>query len=116
MIKIKRVYSSPSEEDGERILVDRLWPRGIKKEDIHMKAWLKDVAPSTDLRKWFHHDPSKWEEFKKKYYEQLDHNPSAWEPILDAARKHTITLLYAAKDTEHNEAQALAEYLSSKEL
>ncbi|MGE5141348.1 MAG: DUF488 domain-containing protein [Rudaea sp.] len=111
MIQTKRVYEPPARTDGTRFLVERLWPRGLKKEDLDAKAWLKDAAPSTELRKWFNHDPAKWSEFKRKYERELDKEPQAWEPILQAARHGTVTLLYSAHDTEHNNAIALKEYL-----
>jgi uncharacterized protein YeaO (DUF488 family) len=108
MIKIKRIYESASEEDGFRILVDRLWPRGIKKEKAKIDMWLKEVAPSGELRKWFSHDPEKWEEFKKKYAKEL----AAKQPLLKEIRqiekeKGTVTLLYSARDVGHNNAVAL---------
>ena len=116
MIKAKRVYDPPEAGDGERILVERLWPRGMKKEDLQMQAWMKEVAPSTELRKWFSHDPSKWEEFQQRYFEELDQKPQLWGAILEAAKKGEVTLLYSARDTEHNNAQALASYLMIKQL
>jgi uncharacterized protein YeaO (DUF488 family) len=108
MIRIKRIYEQPAEEDGFRILVDRLWPRGIKKETAKIDLWLKEVAPSGELRKWFSHDPEKWEEFRKKYAAELD----AKQPLLKEIRqmekeKGTVTLLYSARDVEHNNAVAL---------
>ncbi len=114
MLKIKRTYESPSSGDGVRFLVDRLWPRGIKKEDLKMKAWLKEVSPSPDLRKWYSHDVAKWEEFQKRYRAELKSNPDAWQPILEAARQGNVTLLYSAKDTEHNSALVLKEFLAGK--
>lgn len=116
MIKTKRVYDPPSAEDGERFLVDRLWPRGKKKEEIQIKNWLKDVAPSNELRNWFHSQPDQWEDFRRRYIEELDQKPQAWEPILLASRKQDVTLLYSSKNLEHNNAQVLAEYLSGKQL
>jgi uncharacterized protein YeaO (DUF488 family) len=110
-ILIKRAYEKPSPSDGVRILVDRLWPRGIKKEALHIHQWLKDVAPSTELRQWFGHDPARWTEFQHKYSAELDKNHSALEPILDAAKKKTVTLIYGARDTEHNDAVVLRAYL-----
>ncbi|KIC73448.1 Uncharacterized protein YeaO [Candidatus Protochlamydia amoebophila] len=110
-INLKRVYDPASKEDGLRILIERLWPRGVKKEDLKMDEWLKEVAPSTDLRKWFSHDPAKWKEFQKKYFEELDENQVALEPILKALHKNSITLLYSSKDTEHNNAVCLRNYL-----
>ncbi len=114
MIQTKRVYEPPARSDGTRFLVERLWPRGLKKEDLDARAWLKDVAPSTELRKWFNHDPAKWSEFKRKYHRELDKEPQAWEPILQAARRGTVTLLYSTHDTEHNNAIALEEYLDRR--
>ncbi len=114
MIQTKRVYEPPARSDGVRFLVERLWPRGLRKEDLDARAWLKDVAPSTELRKWFSHDPAKWNEFKKRYKAELDKEPDAWQPILNAARDGTVTLLYSSHDTEHNNAVALQEYLESK--
>lgn len=110
-INLKRVYDPVSKEDGPRILIERLWPRGVKKEDLIMDEWLKDVAPSTDLRKWFSHDPAKWKEFQKKYFKELDENHEALEPILKALHKGRVTLLYSSKDTEHNNAVSLKNYL-----
>ncbi len=114
MIQTKRVYEPPARSDGVRFLVERLWPRGLKKEDLDARAWLKDAAPSTDLRKWFSHDPARWNEFKKRYKAELDKEPEAWQPILDAARDGTVTLLYSSHDMEHNNAIALQEYLERK--
>jgi uncharacterized protein YeaO (DUF488 family) len=114
MLKLKRAYEPSSREDGQRFLVERLWPRGVKKDSIHLDAWLKDVAPSPELRKWYSHDVSKWREFQKRYQHELDRNPEAWNPILEAARRNTVTLIYAAHDTEHNSAAVLREYLENK--
>ena len=111
MLKTKRVYESAEASDGTRFLVDRLWPRGIKKEKLEMKAWLKDVAPSPALRKWFAHDPAKWQEFQNKYRAELEANPEVWKPILEAAKKGDVTLLYSARDTEHNSALLLKAFL-----
>lgn len=110
-INLKRVYDPVSKEDGVRILIERLWPRGVKKEDLKMHEWLKEVAPSTDLRKWFSHDPVKWKEFQKKYFEELNKNSEALEPLIKALLKGTVTLLYSSKDTEHNNAVSLKNYL-----
>jgi uncharacterized protein YeaO (DUF488 family) len=113
MITIKRVYEeTPSK--GTKVLVERLWPRGVKKVDLDYDEWLKDVAPSTGLRKWFSHDPAKYQEFQRRYYKELDDHPEAWQPILAAARKGTVTLLYSSHDTEHNNAVALKRYLETK--
>ena len=114
MLKIKRVYESPKRNDGIRFLVERLWPRGIKKDELKMKAWLKDVSPSPDLRKWYSHDVTKWDEFQKRYRKELKSNGDAWQPILDAAKNGNVTLLYSAKDVEHNSALVLKEYLEEQ--
>jgi uncharacterized protein YeaO (DUF488 family) len=114
MLKIKRVYENASAGDGVRFLVDRLWPRGLKKEDLKMKAWLKEVSPSPDLRKWYSHDVAKWEEFQQRYRAELKSNPKAWQLILEVARQGNVTLLYSAKDTEHNSALVLKEFLKEK--
>jgi uncharacterized protein YeaO (DUF488 family) len=114
MIKLKRVYDKEDSADGVRYLVERLWPRGIKKTSLHLDGWLKDVGPSTELRKWFSHDPEKWEQFKRKYFAELDRAPENCEPILQAARKGAVTLLYSSHDTEHNNAVALKEYIEEK--
>ena len=91
-----------------------MWPRGVKKANLHPDAWLKEVAPSTALRQWFGHDPDKWQEFRRRYFAELDANPAAWEPILKAARKGRVTMLYSSRDTQHNNAVALKEYLEAK--
>jgi uncharacterized protein YeaO (DUF488 family) len=111
LLKTKRAYEAAETSDGTRFLVDRLWPRGIKKDKLEMKAWLKDVAPSPDLRKWFGHDPARWQEFQQRYRAELESNPDAWKPILEAAKKGNVTLLYSARDTEHNSAVLLKEFL-----
>ncbi len=111
MLKIKRVYEDPKRGDGVRFLVERLWPRGFKKEELKMKAWLKDVAPSQELRKWYSHDVTKWTEFQKRYRKELQNHPEAWQPILEAAKAGNVSLLYSAKDTEHNSALVLKEFL-----
>jgi len=112
MIKIKRVYDPPEADDGKRILIDRLWPRGIKKESLEMDEWLKDIAPSDGLRKWFSHDPAKYHEFKKRYVKELEKKKETIERIRDEAKKETVTLLFSAKDVEHNNATILKEVLS----
>ncbi len=114
MIKVKRVYDPPSSRDGRRFLVDRLWPRGIKRDALSLVDWLKDIAPSDTLRRWFAHDPSRWETFKRRYAAELDRRPEAWRPLLEAARRGTVTLLYSARDPEHNNAVALKAYLGAK--
>ena len=110
---IKRVYDAPSADDGERILVDRLWPRGISKEKARIDYWLKEIAPSTELRKWFNHEHEKWEEFKQKYFEELNSNPEAVKEILELSGKKTVTILYSAKEERFNNAVALREYLEN---
>ena len=110
-IKLKRVYEEPAKGDGKRILVDRLWPRGLTKEKAAVDMWLKEIAPSTDLRKWFGHDPAKWNEFQKRYIKELDANPEPVNTIKDLAKKGTVTLLYGARDEEHNDAVVLLDYL-----
>ena len=114
MLKTKRVYESAAASDGARFLVDRLWPRGIKKEELRLKAWLKDVAPSPELRKWFAHEPARWHEFQKRYRAELKANPDAWKPLLEAAKQGDVTLLYSARDTEHNSALLLKEFLEER--
>jgi len=112
MIQIKRVYDPSSRTDGTRLLVERLWPRGVKKTSLEIKSWLKDVAPSAELRKWFSHDPAKWSEFRSRYFAELEANPDAWQPIVEAANHGTVTLIYSSHDTEHNNAVALEEFLN----
>ena len=115
LITTKRAYDPPAKTDGQRFLVDRLWPRGVKKEKLHLKGWLKMVAPSDQLRKWFGHDPKKWPEFQRRYFGELDKEPGAWKPLADAARSgRPVTLVYGASDTEHNNAVALKVYLGGK--
>jgi uncharacterized protein YeaO (DUF488 family) len=113
MIRTKRVYDAPAPEDGARFLVERLWPRGMKKADVPMDDWLKDVAPSDALRRWFAHDPTKWETFQHRYFTELDSKPEVWSPLLNAAQQGTVSLLYSARDREHNNAVALQRYLES---
>ncbi len=114
MIHLKRVYDPAASADGKRFLVERLWPRGVKKEVLRLDAWLKDVAPSDGLRRWFSHDPAKWDEFQRRYVQELDGNKSAWQPLLEAARHGAVTLIYSSHDTEHNNAVALRQYLEHK--
>ncbi len=113
-IRIKRVYDPPSQEDGFRVLVDRLWPRGFTKEKLRDDLWLKEVAPSNELRNWYHHDLTRQAEFRQRYFAELDAKPQAVQLLLDQAQKGRLTLLYAARDTEHNQAAVLREYLLSK--
>jgi len=114
MIKLKRVYESTGDNDGKKFLVERLWQRGVKKTALADAVWLKDVAPSTELRKWFSHDPKKWTEFQRRYQAELKQHEEALEPILQAARHGTVTLLYSSHDTEHNNAVVLREYMEGK--
>src|SRR5689334_7202796 len=114
MIMLKRAYDPRSPSDGTRFLVERLWPRGVAKEKLQVEAWMKDVAPSTELRKWFGHDPEKWDEFRKRYRRELDARPANWQPIAAAARQGPVTLVYSSHDELHNNARALKEYLESK--
>ena len=114
MLKIRRVYEKPSKEDGWRVLVDRLWPRGMKKESAHIDVWMKEVAPSDGLRKWFAHDPAKWSEFQKRYRAELSKKNGAVAELKNMATKHgTLTLLYGAKDEAHNQAVVLLQLLKS---
>jgi uncharacterized protein YeaO (DUF488 family) len=114
MIKTKRVYDAPTESDGFRILVDKFWPRGLSKEKAKVDLWLKEVAPSDALRKGFCHDPQKWPEFKRKYFEELKDKQQPISLIAEKARKGTVTLVYGAREERFNNAVALKEYLESK--
>lgn len=114
MIQIKRVYDPADISDGKRFLVDRLWPRGIKKENLLLDAWLKEAAPSDGLRHWFGHDPAKWEDFKSRYIAELEKNISSWKPLLDEALHGTVTLIYSAHDQEHNNALVLKIFLDGQ--
>ncbi len=111
VLSVKRVYEPAARADGARFLVERLWPRGMKKEALAMKAWVKDVAPSDALRRWFAHDAAKWTEFRRRYFAELKGRADALRPILEALERGNATLLYSAHDTEHNNAVALKEYL-----
>lgn len=113
-IAIKRVYEDPVKSDGQRVLVDRLWPRGVSKDKAALDDWCKDIAPSDDLRKWFDHDPDKWSEFRKRFRAELDANEEAWKPLLTRARKGKLTLVFAAKDEAHCNAVVVREYLEKK--
>ena len=114
MLYIKRIYEMPKAQDGARFLVDGLWPWGIKKENLIMDAWLKEVAPSNELRRWFRHDPAKWDEFQHRYRAELDANPVAWKPLLETMKQGNVTLLYSARDTKHNNAVVLKSYLEER--
>ncbi len=109
----KRVYEAPDPADGTRFLVDRLWPRGLKKEALQASGWLREVAPSDGLRRWFHHDPEKWPEFLRRYFAELDSHSDAVQPLVEAARRGKVTLLFSSHDREHNNAVALREYLEN---
>ena len=113
MLKVKRVYDPPAKEDGYRVLVDRVWPRGLTKEKAHVDAWRKEMGPSDALRKWFGHDPKKWDEFRKRYRAELK-GTGRWEDLMalaERARKEDVTLLFGARDVEHNQAMALKEMI-----
>ncbi len=114
MIRIKRVYEPVGRANEPRFLVERLWPRGIKKAWLHLTGWIKDVAPSDALRRWFNHDPAKWQEFQCRYRDELDGKPETWQPLLQAARNGDITLLFSAHDVEHNNAIVLKVYLDER--
>jgi uncharacterized protein YeaO (DUF488 family) len=111
VIRIKRTYEPRARGDGRRILVERLWPRGMTKDAVSADEWMKEVAPTTDLRKWFGHRTERWEEFRQRYRKELDANSERWTPILDAARQGRVTLLYSARDTVHNGARVLRDFL-----
>jgi uncharacterized protein YeaO (DUF488 family) len=114
MINIKRIYDQPSQHDGKRILIDRLWPRGLKKEDAHIDGWVKEIAPSNELRKWFAHDPNKWGEFRKRFFTELQGKENVVGGIVDLARKGKVTLLFGSKEERFNNAVALKEYIDSR--
>jgi len=112
-IQIKRVYEQPSPHDGFRILVDRLWPRGVTKKNAKIDLWIKEIAPSSSLRQWFGHDPNKWNEFKRRYYEELNENKVLVTEFVKLVKKEKTTLVYGAKDQKHNNAVVLKDYLES---
>lgn len=112
-IRLKRAYAPVSTDDGIRLLVDRMWPRGVSKQKIKTEAWLKEIAPSTELRQWFGHVPERWEEFRKRYARELDANPDAVAELRKWLKHGRVTLVYSARDEEHNQAVALREYLLS---
>lgn len=114
MIRVKRVYDPPARNDGVRFLVDHLWPRGLKKEAVQVERWIKVVSPSNELRSWFGHEAAKWPEFKRRYFAELNQQPESWEPLLEVARTKDITLVFSARDIEHNNAVALKIYLKKK--
>lgn len=111
MVKIKRIYDPPAPGDGRRVLVDRLWPRGVSKDEARLDEWLKEIAPSDELRKWFGHEPARWEEFRKRYREELKSHGEFMERLRAEAKKGSVTLLFAAKDAEHNNAVVIKELL-----
>lgn len=110
-IRLKRVYEPAAPEDGARVLVDRLWPRGLSAEKVQAALWLKEIAPSNELRKAYHHDPARWDEFKARYFAELDANPAPVQQLLALAAPGRLTLLFAARDVQHNQAVALRDYL-----
>ena len=112
-IVVKRVYEPAAKADGYRVLIDRLWPRGLKKEAVSLDLWAKELAPSAVLRKWFDHDPARWDGFRHRYATELDALAEHWRPLAERAARHTVTLLYGARDEEHNNALALKTYLDS---
>ena len=113
-IRVKRVYEPVDPSDGERYLVERLWPRGVRREALQLTAWLRDVAPSDALRRWYGHDPTRWPEFQRRYRAELLANPAAWQPLLEAARRGVVTLLFSARDTERNSAVVLRAFLEEQ--
>ena len=112
MVKIKRIYDLPAPGDGRRVLIDRLWPRGLSRDEARIDEWLKEIAPSDELRKWFGHEPDRWEEFRRRYREELKAHNELLERLRGEARKGTVTLLFAAKDVEHNNAVVLKELIT----
>lgn len=114
MIQLKRAYEPPAADDGMRILVERLWPRGLRKDEAAIDMWLKEVAPSTELRQWFGHDQDKWKEFQKRYRQELQANAEKVQWLLETANKTPITLVYAARDEAHNSALVLKEFLEAR--
>lgn len=112
-IAVKRIYERPAKSDGYRVLVDRVWPRGMKKDAAVLDAWSKELAPSTALRQWFGHDPARWEGFRHRYASELDAAAEHWRPLLTQAARHRVTLLFGARDEEHNNAVALKQYLDA---
>jgi len=113
-IRTKRAYEPPGPKDGKRFLVDALWPRGVKQDALRIEDWKKESAPSKRLRQWFGHDPSKWREFQQRYFAELRERPQNWRPLLEEARRGKVTLVFGAKDTEHNNAVALKSFLERK--
>jgi uncharacterized protein YeaO (DUF488 family) len=116
MIKLKRAYEKPAKEDGFRVLVERLWPRGLKKEDVALNLWLKEIAPSPELRQWFSHDPQKWQQFCRRYWAELENKQNEIRLLKERVKEGTVTLIYGSKDEEHNAAVALKKFLEGKAL
>lgn len=115
-VRLKRAYEPPSSDDGIRVLVDRLWPRGVRKADIAIDRWLREVAPSTELRRWFGHDPRRWSEFRRRYEAELSRNREALKELRECTRKGRVTLVYGARDQAHNEAVVLRDVLGHRSL
>ncbi len=113
-LRIKRVYEEAAQDDGFRVLVDRVWPRGVSRQKANIDVWMKSVAPSTELRKWFGHDRERWDEFKSRYFDELDNGPAGLDQLLRQTRDGIVTLVYSARDTENNQAVALKEYLQAR--
>jgi uncharacterized protein YeaO (DUF488 family) len=113
-ITLSRAYEHRGADAGKVFLVERLWPRGVRREDLPLDAWVKDAAPSPELRKWYGHDVAKWEEFRRRYTAELEANPQAWQPLLEAARSGDVTFVYGSRDREHNSAVVLREYLLAR--
>ena len=110
-VRIKRIYDAPSTDDGYRVLVDRVWPRGVSKKEVRLDRWLKEIAPSTELRRWFAHEPSRWSEFRRRYREELEESPALIQEVAEKARSGSVTLLFSARDQQHNQAVVLCEWL-----
>lgn len=113
-VRVRRVYDPPTADDGRRILVDRIWPRGVSRAEAAIDLWVRDVAPSTDLRRWFGHDPARWPEFTRRYRQELKAHPESWRPLLEAAAAGPLTLVYGARDEAHNQAVVLREFLEER--
>lgn len=114
LIRIQRAYDAAEADGGERFLVDRLWPRGARKEALGLAGWLREVAPSAELRRWFGHDPERWDQFRQRYWAELEGKPETWQPLLEAAAHGDIILVYGARDAQHNNAVALKAYLEAR--
>lgn len=113
-IRVKRVYDPPSPDDGMRVLVDRLWPRGLSREKAHVDLWLKELAPSTELRKWFNHEPEKWDEFRRRYLQELQQQPEALAHAIDAMGTGPVTLVFGAREARYNDAVALRDFMLAR--